>query len=189
MSKVLYCMVAVAIVFMAALACGSVDKPVPDEEYLLANYRFETPTYHIKVAFRGDVAPADVNDLLDKIDTYSLEVGVCLYGVDVGFLRPRSVFGHTTDRIPPLDSMRVFIVPSDFECDLTPNEICAGYYVEGYRKQTGDVIVVSRENFKNNYIHELWHRYDWQHEDEIPCDTGIDGVGDDGVIRSPEEVD
>ena len=137
------------------------DQPIDDliNEQVVRSQSYDsiTPTYGMQVAIDSRVDKG-TKGVLDLLDTDAAQFLNCQFegGADIGF----EEFTLPDDTmVPPLSELRVYVVPSRFECMAVGLDICAGIYFFAL-----DIIVISEGGFQGCgefalWKHELGHRY------------------------------
>lgn len=136
---------------------GSTDAEVTIEEAEAQNYNLTTPYYGIRVAINQSVS-ANPGDLLDFIDSKIIDFLNCQFagGENIGFEDFELSDGTI---IPPLNQLRIYIVPKTFECSAVDRDVCSGIYF-----YDEDIVVIAKNSFGRceDYAltqHEVAHRY------------------------------
>lgn len=135
----------------------SADAEVTIEEAESQNYNLTTPYFGIRVSINQSVS-TNVEELLDFIDSKIADFLNCQFsqGEQIGFENFELQDGTI---IPPLDELRMYIVPKTFECSAVDKDICSGIYF-----YDEDIVVLAKESFGRceDYAllqHEVAHRY------------------------------
>ncbi len=156
--------VALAMLFVLTLvSCDSVEEffapidPLIDEEDVESqDFNLTTPFYGMQVAIdsRVDAGTERVLDLLDNRAEQFLD---CQFGdSQIGF---EDFLLDDDVLVPPLEDLRVYVVPNRFECEAVGRDVCGGIYFSDI-----DAIVLSEGGFEgcgefSVWKHELAHRY------------------------------
>ncbi len=175
-----------ALVLFTLYSCDSVEDffrgpvdPLIDEEVVESqDFDLTTPSYGMQVAIdpRVDAGAERVLDLLDNRAEQFLN---CQFGdSEIGF---EDFLLDNGTLVPPLDELRVYVVPNRFECEAVGRNVCGGIYFFDI-----DAIVLSEGGFEgcgefSVWKHELGHRYgmeaDHSNLSEFERCTDTDGCG------------
>jgi hypothetical protein len=135
---------------------GLVDSRITEEEASAENYDLKTPGFGIRVAIREDVN-GDREGILTLLDERAADFLECQFTTSqVGTQDFRLESG---DVVSSLSDLRVFVVPTDFECDAVDTDVCSGIFFPD-----SDLIVIAEEGIGRCgelplWKHELGHRY------------------------------
>lgn len=136
---------------------GSADAEVTVEEADSQNYNLTTPYFGIRVSINQSVN-TNVDDLLSFIDSKIADFLNCQFseGEEIGFENFELSDGTI---IPPLDELRIYIVPKTFECSAEDRDVCSGIYF-----YDEDIAVIAKDSAGRceDYAllqHEVAHRY------------------------------
>ncbi len=159
-----YLPITLAAIFMFSLAsCDSVEElfapvdPLIDREVVESqDFNLTTPFYGMQVAIDSGV-DAGTERVLDLLDNRAEQFLNCQFGdSQIGF---EDFLLDNDVLVPPLEDLRVYVVPNRFECEAVGREVCGGIYFSDI-----DAIVVSEGGFEgcgefSVWKHELGHRY------------------------------
>ena len=136
---------------------GRLDPLIDQDIAESQNYNLTTPLYGMQVAIANGV-DSGTNSVLNLLDNRATNFLNCQFdeGSQLGF---ETVELGNGSMIPPLSSLRVYVVPNRFECQAVGLSECAGIYFFG-----NDIVVVSEGGFLgcgefSVWRHELGHRY------------------------------
>lgn len=150
---------------LSIISCDTLDNndpttvdPLIDREIAESqDYNLTTPVYGMQVAIHRGV-DSGTNSVLNLLDNRATNFLNCQFneGSQLGF---QTVELGDGTMIPPLSSLRVYVVPNRFECQAVGLSKCAGIYFFG-----NDIIVLSEGGFLgcgefSVWRHELGHRY------------------------------
>ncbi len=152
------------ILTITMISCDTLDNndptqvdPLIDQEIAESqDYNLTTPIYGMQVAIDRRV-DSGTNSVLNLLDNRATKFLNCQFneGSQLGF---QTVELGDGTMIPPLSSLRVYVVPNRFECQAVGLSECAGIYFFG-----NDIIVLSEGGFLgcgefSVWRHELGHR-------------------------------
>ncbi|MEM7008723.1 MAG: hypothetical protein AAF462_06250 [Thermodesulfobacteriota bacterium] len=148
------------------ISCDSLedDNPVSPLDPLInqeiaesQDYNLTTPLYGMQVSIDSGV-DSGTNSVLNLLDNRATNFFNCQFieGSELGF---QTVELENGTNIPPLSTLRVYVVPNRFECEAVGLSECSGVYFFG-----NDIIVISEGGFLGCgefavWRHELGHRY------------------------------
>jgi hypothetical protein len=139
-------------------AVGTVDSEITQQDAEGQDFNLKTPGFGMQVAIRNDV-DGNTGDILNLLDERAADFLQCQFGnSQIGSQEFQIQAGEI---IPPLSSLRVFVVPFTFRCNTVEdmNADCGGIYFPD-----PDIIVIAKESLGRCgefplFRHELGHRY------------------------------
>ncbi len=133
------------------------DDKITEQDALAQNYSLTTPFFGIQVSIDENVEK-DNTYILNLLDSRIKDFLDCQFFEEhkVGFKDFKLEDGTI---VPPLNKLRIYVVPYTFECDAADKNTCGGIYFS-----SSDIIVVAEQSIGRCeelplIKHEVAHRY------------------------------